>query len=326
VPLRRRASCFIFVVGAMLVGLPALAQPAGPRDKPTKQQCVAANESAQDLQNAGKLRDAEVQLATCTNKACPGVVRDDCAERLRQVQAAIPTVVFILHDSDGLDVGPSSVVEMDGAPLPAVLDGTPIPVDPGDHVFTFTVAGRPPAMRRIALRAGERLRREVQLKSDATGDTSHGSSPSGEGPGPAASGEASPEPRAQPRAVALPVDTRTAEDGHGGWTRSVAFAGLGAGGAGVALSAVFGAIALSQKSKLTGECPGNRCPNSDQAEVDSFRNNLVSGNVALAIGVVGLASGAVLLWLSPQDRPTTGASSPSPWIGLGAAGVGGTFR
>jgi hypothetical protein len=328
VPLRRCASCFILVFGATLVGSPAVAQPAAARDKPSKQQCVGANESAQDLQNAGKLRDAAAQLEVCTNKACPGVVRDDCSERLRQVRAAIPTVVFILHDSDGLDVGPSSVVEMDGTPLPAVLDGTPIAVDPGDHVFTFTVAGRPPATRRIALRAGERLRREVQLKGDATSESSHGSAPSAEapGPGPAPSVEAAPQPYAPP--VAARVETGTAEEGRGGWTRSASFAAFGAGGAGVLLSVIFGAVGLAEKSKLTNECPGNVCPPSDRAGVDSFRNNLVAGNVALAVGVAGLASGAALVWLwPPDDRTTTaGALSASPWVGVGALGVGGTFR
>ncbi|MGH7271296.1 MAG: hypothetical protein ACREJ3_12785, partial [Polyangiaceae bacterium] len=32
---------------------------------PTKEECVAANENAQDLQSAGKLRDAAARLRTC---------------------------------------------------------------------------------------------------------------------------------------------------------------------------------------------------------------------------------------------------------------------
>jgi hypothetical protein len=304
----------------MLVGLPAAAQS---REKPTKQQCVAANESAQDLQNAGKLRDAAAQLETCTNKACPGAVREDCADRLRQVEAAIPTVVFLLRDTDGLDVGPSAVAEMDGAPWPAVLDGTPVAVDPGDHVFTFKVAGRQPATRRIALRAGERLRRDVQLKAEAAAESSHGAGPGAGEPAPAppaADVGAAPRPEAAPEPAA-------SQTGHVGWSRAAGYAALGAGGGGLVLSAIFGAVALSQKADLTGACPDHTCPPSKQSENDAFKNNLVAGNVALIAGVVGIVTGVALLWLVPQDRPATaGALSVSPWVGVGSAGVGGTFR
>jgi hypothetical protein len=322
VPLRRRASCLLLVVGAMFPGPPAAAQPAPAPAKPTKQQCVAANESAQDLQNAGKLRDAEAQLQTCTNTACPGAVREDCAERLGQVHAAIPTVVFLLRDSDGVDVGPSAV------------DGTPLAIDPGDHVFTFTVAGRPPATRRISLRAGERLRRDVQLKAgpkaEATAEPSRGSGPPPEAAPPEGAGSAETTPAARParRADAPPTEAGAADERHVGWPWVAGYAALGAGGAGVALSFVFGAVGLAEKSALTTACPGHVCPPPEETKVDSFKDSLVAGNVALAVGAVGLATGAAFLWLWPRDTAPAAAPAVSvtPWVGAGSAGVGGTFR
>jgi hypothetical protein len=314
----------------MSAGSPAAAQSTPSSAQPTKQECVVANESAQDLQNAGRLRDAEAQLQTCTNKACPGAVREDCADRLRQVQAAIPTVVFLLHDPDGRDVGPLAVVEMDGAPLPAALDGTAIPIDPGDHVFTFTVAGRPPATRRISLRAGERLRREVQLKAEATTEPSRASPPAPAEPPtePAGTDETGAGARPAPRPAAPPAEAGGAEGGHAGWPRVAGYAAFGAGGAGVLLSVIFGAAALAQKSTLKTACPDNVCPPSEQTKVDSFKGELVAGNVALAIGAVGLASGAAFLWLWPQDTgPAAGpAVSVTPWVSVASAGIGGTFR
>jgi hypothetical protein len=313
---------------------PAAAQPTASRaPKPTKQECVGANESAQDLQNAGKLRDAEAQLEICTSKGCPGVVRDDCAERLRQVQAAIPTVVFLLRDPDGLDVGPSAVVEMDGAPLPAALDGTPIAIDPGDHTFTFTVAGRTPVTRRIALHAGERLRRDVQMKADAA-EGSHAAPGEGElGPQPPpAPARPSVESSAAEHPAGAPTSTGAAAD-HVSAVHVAGYAAFGAGGAGFLLSAIFGAVALSQKSSLLAACttpiPGHRsCPGSQQSEDDAFKNNLVAGNVGLIVGFAGVAAGSALLFLWPQDghAPNTGALAVAPWVGLGAAGMGGTFR
>jgi hypothetical protein len=312
----------------MFTASPAGAQPTvaqGP--KPTKQECVAANESAQDLQQAGKLRDAEAQLEICTSNGCPGMVRDDCAERLHQVQAAIPTVVFLLRDSDGFDVGPSAVVELDGAPLPAALDGTPIAIDPGDHTFTFTVAGRKPVKRRISLHAGERLRRDVQMKPD-TAESSHAAPGEGElGPEPPA--RASAEPGAAQHPAGAPTSGTAAEE-HVSVAHIAGYAAFGAGGAGFLLSAIFGAVALSQKSTLLAACtgPGHTCPLSYKSEDDAFKNNLVAGNAGLFVGFAGVAAGSALLFLWPQDGhpPNTGELTMTPWVGLGAAGMGGTFR
>ena len=325
--MRRRASSLLVVVGAISVASSGAAQTAGARSaKPTKQECVAANESAQDLQNAGKLRDAEEQLRTCTNKACPGMVRDDCVERLRQVQAAIPTVVFLLRDPDGIDVGSSAVTEMDGAPLPAVLDGTPIPVDPGDHTFKFTVAGRPPATRRISLRAGERLRRDVQLKAEP----SRGSTPpEGAAAGVVEPAQAPESPVATPAPVGPPAPETPGTEGRaGGGARVAGFAALGAGGAGLLLSAIFGAVAIGKKSALLKACPDHQCPQSQQSEIDSFDGNLVAGNVALAVGLVGVGvgSGLLFLWPSASKATTPVASTVTPWLGVGAAGLRGSFR
>lgn len=322
------------LVGAMLAAPPAAAQPAASREpKPTKQECVAANESAQDLQNAGKLRDAAAQLEICTSGGCPGVVRDDCADRLRQVYAAIPTVVFLLRDADGLDVGPSAVVEMDGAPLPAALDGTPIAVDPGNHTFTFTVAGRTPVTRRISLRAGERLRRDVQMKAD-TAEAARAAAGEGElapEPPPAPARPSAESSAAEHPASAL-ASTGAAED-HVSAVHVAGYAALGAGGAGLLLSAIFGAVALSQRSSLLAACTsqtaGHRaCPGSEQGEDDAYKNNLVAGNVGLFVGFAGIAAGSALLFLWPHEgrAPNTGALTVTPWVGLGAAGMGGTFR
>ena len=327
-PLRRRASSLFLLLGAMCTAPPAAAQPTAARAlKPTKQECVAANESAQDLQNAGKLRDAAAQLEICTSKGCPGMVRDDCADRLRQVKAAIPTVVFLLRDSDGLDVGPSAVVEMDSAPLPAALDGTPIAIDPGDHTFTFTVAGRAPVTRRISLHLGERLRRDVQMKA-STGEPSHAAPGDDElGPEPApAPARTSVEPSAAQHPAGAPTSSGAEE--HVNVPHVAGYAALGAGGAGFLLSAIFGAVALSQKSTLLAACPGHTCPSSEHSEDDAFKNNLAAGNVALLVGFVGVAAGSVLLFLWPQDAPakTTGALTVTPWLGVGAAGLGGAFQ
>ena len=44
--------------------------------------CIDANAKAQELRRDGKLSEARTALNTCSNRACPGMVRDDCTLRL----------------------------------------------------------------------------------------------------------------------------------------------------------------------------------------------------------------------------------------------------
>ena len=173
-PLRRGAIRLVVPFWVVLAGSTAAA------NEPTKQECVTANENAQDLLRAGKLRDAREQLVMCTAKACPGAVRDDCAERLRAVDQKLPLVVFTPLASKGaagIDVR-AVTVTVDGASPSRPLDGTAIPVDPGEHTFTFSVGDRPPVSLELTLHEGDRLQRDVALEPPAAADAQeHQASP-----------------------------------------------------------------------------------------------------------------------------------------------------
>jgi hypothetical protein len=335
---RRRASCLVLSLGVVTT-VPAAAA------KPTKQQCVAANESAQDLQDAGKLQQARAQLTTCMNAACPRAVQEDCADRFRQTTAAIPTVVFVLKDSDGADVGAASVAEMDGAPLATALDGTPIPVDPGEHTFRFTIAGRPPITRRLSLRAGERLRRDVVFRGDSSATPPRTAPPSTPQPAPAASPDTAsqaepappalesglPPPPIVPAAAAAPADE--ASGSRLPVTRVIAYSALGAGAAGFALTAIFGILAVGDKSSLANMCThDDQCPPSAEPDRDALHVNGVAANISLAVGILGVVGGGLMFFWPPAQgnaagvTATTSAPSMAPWLGAGMGGLGGTFR
>jgi hypothetical protein len=125
----------------------------------TKDQCIEANVRGQDLRKNGKLSAAHEQLQLCSNASCPALVRDDCARRLDEVDKVQPTIVFVAKDASGNDVA-AVAVAIDGRPLTARLDGSELPVDPGEHVFTFTISGQPPVSRTLVLAAGQKDRRE----------------------------------------------------------------------------------------------------------------------------------------------------------------------
>jgi hypothetical protein len=125
----------------------------------TKDQCIDANTKAQSLRRSGKLVATRAQLAICADPHCPAMVRDDCTQRLDDLERIQPTIVFDAKDGAGNDLSDVRV-SMDGKPLVGRLDGTAVAVDPGPHAFTFEVSGQPSVTKGFVLKEGEKLRRE----------------------------------------------------------------------------------------------------------------------------------------------------------------------
>ena len=281
-------------------------------DPPTKQECVIANETAQDLQRSGKLIEAREQLTTCASSACPGAVRTDCADRLKAVGAAMPTLLLSLKDAGGGDAGAASL-SIDGVPQTAELDGKPVAIDPGAHTFTMTLAGRAPVSFRLTLGEGDHVRRDVVFK-----------------PAPA---PASGEPPAQgSETVSAPA--ASSPGGSNVITmRRIGWAAMGAGAAGLALGTIFGLVAVSKHSSLGDECNGRACPRTEKAEsdIEGLHANGVAANISFAVGILGVAAGGALLFLFPESATEAPRSAASglvvrPWAGLGDVGVRGSFR
>jgi hypothetical protein len=115
--------------------------------------------SALQLRGDHKLIEARTQLLICAALSCPADVRSDCERKVEEVNAALPTVVFEAKDASGADLSGVKVA-MDGQPLVEHLDGTAITVNPGEHRFTFEIAGQPPIEKTIVLNEGEKDRHE----------------------------------------------------------------------------------------------------------------------------------------------------------------------
>lgn len=143
--------CLLIALGTLLV----FSRAARAAD-PTKDQCISANEDADALRKRGSLRAARISLLTCVNPACPRLVRDDCNLRINELDAAIPTLAFTAREN-ATDTTTVSV-SMDGKPLVEQIDGKPVPVDPGEHSFTFFLKGYPPQTQKLVIREGEKNR------------------------------------------------------------------------------------------------------------------------------------------------------------------------
>jgi hypothetical protein len=258
-----------FPVWSMIAALGPLLAPGQARaNKPSIEDCLAANHASIKLDSDNKLRAERAQLLICAAESCPLEIRLECAKRVEQVNETLPSIVFDVKDGTGADVGAVKIA-MDGEVVADRLLGTAIAVDPGEHQFTFEIAGQPPLTKRLMIRVSEQNRRET-----------------------IAFPPSAPSVAAAPLAPQPPLPTKRPLSGQ----RIAALAAGGVGVVGVVIGSVFGLEAKSKKTAAEGfNCSNGMCPT--QAGVDAWSSARTAGTVstvAFIIGGVGLAGAATL--------------------------------
>jgi hypothetical protein len=101
------------------------------------------------------------------------------------------------------------------------------------------------------------------------------------------------------------------------------------------VTAVFGVLALNDKSTLEHSCSSGRsdCPPGAQSSIDGLHTNSIASDVGLGVAVLGLlAGGGLLLFgrgsVSPSSAQATAqppAPSLEPWIAAQLLGLRGRF-
>lgn len=239
-------------------------------------ECIAAFDQGQHSKTDHHLKQAEKQLLACTKETCPAVLRADCAEVLKSVQAAVPTVVLAAQDG-GKDVTDVRVY-IGTEELATSLDAKAIELDPGEYDVRFERGTNAPVTVHLVLREGEK-NREVR-------------------------GIFNP-PKRVPVPLALPPPEREPRS-TAGYVVPAAFA---AGGiAAFILAAVERRTFDNDVADFKLKC----APNCTEASRAQLSNTLVDANVALGIGI-GAVAVAVATWFiltpgyKPQRTPTTAA-------------------
>jgi hypothetical protein len=276
----------------------ALLGPAASADEPSKLECVRANETAQSLRQSGKLRDARAQLLVCIATSCPGPVRSDCADRLKEVDKATPTIAFDVTDASGVSLS-AVAVTADGVAFAASLDGTAMPIDPGEHVFRFSSEGLRPLERTFVLREGERGRRESIVLGEAS-------------------------PTAPPRAPVAP--SSAPEGATSSPQRAIGLVTGGVGIVGVIVGSVLGLVAKSTYSGAVSTCPnGPPSPCSQQGvnESGTAHSEATASTVAFIAGGALLAGGAAIYLTAPREGDVS--VGPTAFVGGGGLGLRGTW-
>lgn len=240
--------------------------------------CIAASEAELPLRKQGKLHDALKQLAVCADASCPDEVKTECAQRIAEINAAMPTLILSAKDGAGNDLADVKV-SIDGEIVAGSLDGRPLAIEPGSHTLTFEALGQPPVEKKIVVHEGEKDR----LESVVVGPVLP--------PAPAVQSSPAPAPPPLPQEHPWPL------------ARTLGVVGGSVGLLGVGAGIWFGLFAVSSQNRQKSDCPSpTSCPNQPQANEDynTAKKDATASTVAFAVGGTLLAAGVVSFLLAPS--------------------------
>jgi len=264
-------------VAAWLLG----AGPALGADGDEKAQCISASDQGQQLRDDGKYRSAREAFVRCSRSTCPGLVTHNCSQWLIELEAKMPTVVIDARDDKGNDLVEVKVI-VDGTEMTTRIDGMPMPMDRGEHLFRYEAAGFGSVEERVAIQDGEKNRLvKVRLV-----------------------------PGTPPIAVAPAPQPARAGPPLAAWL----FGGFAV--AAFASEAYFGVSGLSQRSGDIDRC----APYCKPSEATSIQTKFAVADTSLGIGLVS-AGLAAYFFLRPSEPgspvQTVLEVSPRPggWIG-----------
>lgn len=264
----------------------------------TVRECVQANTQGQSLRLDHKLAAARQKFVECSDPHCPWIVKNDCAERLAEIERVQPTIIFEARDPSGAPVT-SVHVTVDGSQFTDGLDGKPLPVDPGEHVFVFSAASRAPVTRRLTITEGEKNRHELIPLGPLT-------------PPP-------PPPTSTHRASAPKPETPSFWTTH----RVLGVAAAGTGVVAMAVGSAFGVLTSSAVNSQQSDCPSpTNCPNHAAAlsEHSTATTDAAVSSTLFIAGAALVVTGAVLWFTAPKPRESSGVAVV-PAVGPSAAGM-----
>jgi hypothetical protein len=248
--------------------------------------------------------------------------KQDAEKELAALEPRIPAITTVVEGAQGKPV----TVTVDGNKVPSALVGLPRPVDPGEHRLQASAEGMASDIATINVREGSNEKVTLVLKPGAAPVVA--SSP----PPPEPSGPSSlPPPMPVPPGPPSSPEQPKAAGGSPVRTAGFVVAGLGVVGVGVGTIFYLGGVSKQQESDdacqvivLTGKCKAGTQDTVNTLD-DEAKSKKTMGIIALAAGGVAAVAGVTMIVVG-KPKPTPVASpSFTPWIGLGQAGVSGTF-
>jgi hypothetical protein len=268
-----------------------------------KSACIDASEQGQRLRAAHELVEARAQFLVCAARHCPSIVQQLCDGWLAEVENSLPTVVLTAKSALGADLV-DVVVTVDGRSLLTKLEGQASPVNPGRHIFHFSLADGTQLDQQVVVKEGEKNQGiAVSLGSKLPRETMrHGRI----------------EPPGPPPAAAL------SGQGSGPW----ATVGWGMGGVGIAglgVGTVFGLLAVSDDHNAHCNAQNQCLP----GPLSQARSAALASDIGFIAGGVLVAAGGALVLFAPKKGPEGGSVrvNLAPAVGARTGGItlGGSF-
>jgi hypothetical protein len=257
-----------------------------------KQQCLDAATDGQKLRDAHKLIEARDKFRLCAAAGCPAVVQGDCAGWLDAVEKNLPSVVLSAKTSAGTPVVDARV-SVDGQPFATKLDGEALAINPGTHTFHFESPAGATHDELVVVNEGG--------KNQVIAVVLGGAAPA-------------PQPAAVPQGPG--GGTATGESSSSLKTWGWVIGGVGV--AGLAVGAVFGVVAINDKSHAYCDSD-NFC---DPGTTSAIKSAALVSDVGWIAGGLLTAGGLGLVLFAPsgQSGAQTGVRV-SPLVAAGAGGV-----
>jgi hypothetical protein len=232
------------------------------------------------------------------------------AEARSEFEALQPRLAWLTLVVRGPD-GPRITVNRERMPDAAL--GVPRATNPGTHEIRVRAPGYRSEARSVTLVEGEQKRLEIALEAQP-------SDPVAEKPR---------RPAAKPpRSTSRPATPPKEAQGPGA-RRGLAYAAFAAGGAGLIVAGVTGALALDQRSELESVCGGDTCPASERDAIDDYHRLGTASGISLGIAVLGIGTGITLLLTEPSSSENdTGPKRRAgiwPYVGAGTVGAIGRY-
>lgn len=264
--------------------------------------CVRAFRAGQKLRRGAQLLASRDKLVVCAHPRCPAILSDKCVQWLREVDAAMPSVLIAATDPQGRETALVRVTA-DGRAVRERLDGRPVSLDPGDHVLRFEHPGSPVQRRWVVLSEGEPPRRiELRFSTLPTGWR---------------------DP------IPPPIDAVTEPSAS---VSPWALGSFGVAGAGLLVGTITGIVAMNDLAEIERSCPDDVCPTDLQDDFDDAATLAHVSTGSFVVAGVGAAVGLVALvadLLADEDPSGGEAERTGPGIeaavGPGAALLWGWF-
>ncbi len=217
--------------------------------------------------------------------------------QLAKLKPSVPQLTLVLP----ANAPAGTTVSRDGVQLQGAALGLALPVDPGEHVIVTRAPGGEDTSVSVSLAAGQTKRVELEVKAVVAA------------------------PVVAPVAPTAPITTSPSpapESQRSSKTPAYVIGGIGI--AGMAVGSVAGILVFSKKSTVSSKCQDHTCDDAGVSAANSGKTLALVSDIGFGVGIVGLATSAILLLSQPKAEASAQQQTPH-WQPLFAGTPGGAW-